>query len=236
MSPIVGTSVRWSHRNSAFCPVRSAAAAAAAADTPAAEMPFPAIATAGQLQMPYGFMSPYLWPLMLPYSPLAAAAGCAAAASGAGGHALDGGHHNQQQHHHLQQQQQQLQQQRLHQQISPDRAGMDTVTGQGVYLVRRSNDFRSLELSVRTCNIMQRHTENMNFSHTIYEQDLKTPEKAKSGELLRIFACIYLFYMDIRDVIELKVLIVKYLNNISFFNTDYKIIICYNYNNKVHNL
>ncbi|XP_025418235.1 zinc finger protein sens-like [Sipha flava] len=196
MSPTVGTSVRWSHRNSAFCPVRSAAAAAAAADTPAAEMPFPAMATAGQLQMPYGFMSPYLWPLMLPYSPLAAAASCAAAANGAGGHALGGGHHTNhatnQQHHHLQQQQQQqhqqqqqqhLQQQRLHQQFSPDRAGVDTASGQGVYMVRRSNDFRTLELSVRTCNIIQRHTENMNFPHTAYETDPKTPEKAKSDEV-----------------------------------------------------
>ncbi|XP_060848605.1 zinc finger protein 574-like [Rhopalosiphum padi] len=72
MSPTAGTSVRWSHRNSAFCPVRSAAAAA---DTPAAEMPYPAVATPGHM-MPYGFlnvpMSPYLWPLMMPYSPLSA--------------------------------------------------------------------------------------------------------------------------------------------------------------------
>lgn len=116
MSPTAGTSVRWSHRNSAFCPVRSAAAAA---DTPAAEMPFPAIAAAGQLHVPYGFinepMSPYLWPLMLPYSPLAAAAGCVAVAGG-GGLSLGG----------LQQLQHLQQQQRLHQlQFSPDRASLD---------------------------------------------------------------------------------------------------------------
>jgi hypothetical protein len=94
----------------------------------------------------------------------------------------------------------------LHQQFSPDRAGVDTASGQGVYMVRRSNDFRTLELSVRTCNIIQRHTENMNFPHTAYETDPKTPEKAKSGELIRFFFCIYLIYtrihMDIRVVIE----------------------------------
>lgn len=192
MSPTAGTSVRWSHRNSAFCPVRSVTA-----DTPAAEMPFPAMATAGQLQMPYGFMSPYLWPLMLPYSPLAAAASCAAAASGTGSHALGGGHHHHQHHHQLQQQQQ-LQQQRLHQQFSPDRAGVDVAAGQGVYLARRSNDFRTLELSVRTCNIIQRQAENMNFPHTAYETDPKTPEKAKSGELTHFST--YIIYISIRTV------------------------------------
>ncbi|VVC37616.1 Zinc finger C2H2-type [Cinara cedri] len=114
MSPTAGTRVRWSHRNSAFCPVRSAVA-----DVPGPEMSFSA---AGQLQMPYGFMPmpPYLWPLMLPYSPLTAAA---AASS----------HHplgtSQQLHHQQQQQQQLLQQQqlqlRLQQQFSPDRASVD---------------------------------------------------------------------------------------------------------------
>lgn len=121
MSPTVGTCVRWSHRNSAFCPVRTAAAA----DVPAAaEMPFPAVATVNQL-MPYGFMnvsvSPYLWPLILPYSPLAASAGCASVASRSGGpggggvyaslgNGGGGGS---------------LQQQRLQLQFSPDRASVD---------------------------------------------------------------------------------------------------------------
>lgn len=120
MSPTAGTCVRWSHRNSAFCPVRSAAAA----DVPAAaaaEMPFPTVATANQL-MPYGFMnvpmSPYLWPLILPYSPLVAAAGCASVASRSGGPGGGGvyaslGNGGS------------LQQQRLQLQFSPDRASVD---------------------------------------------------------------------------------------------------------------
>lgn len=135
MSPMAGTSVRWS-RNSAFFPVRSAAAAA---DTPAAEMSFEMsfadVATASQL-MPYGFinpmtMPPYLWPLMLPYSPFAATA------TGAAGHVLGTGPHHhylqqqphfqQQPHHQHHQQQQQLQQphQGPRQLFSPDRASVD---------------------------------------------------------------------------------------------------------------
>lgn len=130
MSPMAGTSVRWS-RNSAFFPVRSAAAAA---DTPAAEMSFADVATASQL-MSYGFMnpmtmSPYLWPLILPYPPFAAAATGASHVLGAGPHHQH--HHNQQQPHfqqrlHNQQQQQHhLQpQQRPRQLFSPDRASVD---------------------------------------------------------------------------------------------------------------
>lgn len=136
VSPTAGTSVKWSHRNSAFCPVRSGVAAA---DTPAAEMPFTGTTAAAghHLHVPYGFinvpMSPYLWPLMLPYSPLAAAAGCVAAAGGTGvvGPPSYGGQQRREQ-------AQLQQQQRQH--FSPDRASLDAV-GQTPEKARFTGEF-----------------------------------------------------------------------------------------------
>lgn len=91
MSLTVGTGVCWSqHRNSAFYPVRHAADGGGMM-TPEVPPSFPAAAAAAAAaaahmqHMPYGFingivpMSPYLWPLMLPYSPLAAPSGHALA-------------------------------------------------------------------------------------------------------------------------------------------------------------
>ncbi|XP_050531569.1 fez family zinc finger protein erm-like [Daktulosphaira vitifoliae] len=90
MSPTAGTSVRWSHRNSAFYPVRHS-------DTVPSDLSISMTAAGANHLSPYGGfinglmpMSPYLWPLMMPYSPLtgcsghmiaAAAAAAAAAAS-----------------------------------------------------------------------------------------------------------------------------------------------------------
>jgi hypothetical protein len=89
---------------------------------PAAEMPYPAVATPGHM-MPYGFlnvpMSPYLWPLMMPYSPLSAP-GQAFCAANTGN--VEYQRQLQLQIHHMHRQQHE----RFRQlQFSPDRASVD---------------------------------------------------------------------------------------------------------------
>ncbi|KAL4134857.1 hypothetical protein QTP88_006558 [Uroleucon formosanum] len=118
LSPTAGTSVRWSHWNSAFCPVRSAAAAA---DMSTAEVPYPAMVTPGHM-MPYRFINvrnpPYNWPLVIPYPPLPAAANHPFYLSNTG---IEYHRQVQMQLNYIQQQQHD----RFRQQISPDRASLD---------------------------------------------------------------------------------------------------------------
>jgi len=70
MSPTAGTSVRWSHWNSAFCPVRSAVAAM---DMSFAEIPYPAMIPPGhmiQYRVNNDRNAQYGWPVAVPYPSL----------------------------------------------------------------------------------------------------------------------------------------------------------------------
>lgn len=121
MSPTAGSVVQWSQRNSAFYPVQSASSSPP-------QVPHHA---GGQLNtVPFGFfMSQYnLWPFV--YPPLQAAAAPVGAPIGAG-HAFHGHQHHHHHHHQVHYQHQHVQQQIQFQsltlqQISPDRASVDT--------------------------------------------------------------------------------------------------------------